>query len=197
MKLRVVGLCAATLAVSGCASFQSPFGTFNTPPATQVSEQHLCVDVAADKQCALMDWVTFWFQNNELSWRERKQHIERLSGDSPALTLKKVLLSQGRGTPYQDRLRAQNQLDGLLQSLSGDWQRFFHGLVYSTSQESLEYESALTILTRINARQSREIEELKGKLSAQEERLKQQQAQIEQFLKIEASMMEKREGIEP
>ena len=138
-------------------------------------------------QCDISGWLDYWVEHNSLSWPKRRDMIEEL-GDTENELMMKILLSQSKGTPYQNRLRAQAWVDQLLPKLTDDSKLWLNLLVYHPSQQLLEFESALTILTRINTNQAKEIE-------AQENRIKEQQQQIEQLLKIEASMMEKREGI--
>ncbi|GAC15290.1 hypothetical protein [Aliiglaciecola lipolytica] len=144
-------------------------------------------DMAVEKNCELTYWLTYWVEHDELSWPKRKEMIAQLGNTSGEL-MKKVLLSQGKGTPYQNRLRAQGWADEILPTLTEQMKQLLFVLVYKPSQELLEFESALTILTRINTNQSKE-------LDIQQQRLFEQQQQIDQLLKIEASMMEKKEGI--
>lgn len=150
-----------------------------------------CIDGQADplinNNCELTYWLSYWVENNDRTWAQRKDKIKKL-GTNTFDQFRKVLLSQGKGTPYQDRLRAQTWMDELHPKLSPWMQRFVKVLVYQPSQEMLEFESALTILSRVNGNQAAELESLMLKIQ-------EQQQQIEQLLKIEASMMEKREGI--
>lgn len=137
--------------------------------------------------CDFSAWMSFWIKHDGLSWQQRRDIIDKM-GDTPDELLKKVLLSQRRGTPYQNRLRAQGWIDQLQSKLTEDSKEWLNVIVHNPSQQLLEFESALTVLTRMNTNQSKEIE-------AQQDTIKEQQQQIEQLLKIEASMMEKREGI--
>jgi hypothetical protein len=100
--------------------------------------------------------------------------------------LKKILLSQGKSTPYQDRLRAQGWVESILPKLSQHMRRFILIALYHPSQDLLELESALVTLSKINTQQSFKIEE-------QQLLLKKQQSQIDQLLNIEASIIQ---GIE-
>ena len=138
-------------------------------------------------QCYFSAWMRFWVKHNTLSWPERRDKIDKLA-DSPDDLLKKVLLSQPKGTPYQNRLRAQAWIDQLESKLTDETNEWLNVIVHHPSQQLLEFESALTILTRMNTNQGKEIEAL-------QDTIKEQQRQIEQLLKIEASMMKKREGI--
>lgn len=182
----IVGLWLLT----GCAALQD-IGRKKTPSAEVHQASELCfVESQVDSfehNCNFEYWINFWVEHDELSWPKRRAMIENL-GNAPSDTLKKILLSQGRGTPYQNRLRAQSWADELAPSLTAKMQNIVEVLIYRSSQELLEFESALTILTRINTNQSKE-------LDAQQQRLLEKQRQIDQLLKIEASMIEKREGI--
>ncbi|GAA6185481.1 hypothetical protein Q4567_01805 [Aliiglaciecola sp. 2_MG-2023] len=184
-----------TLLLLGC--FIGLAGCEITPkeavPVTQVilpEQNKFCLfvaDSAVEHNCELTYWLDFWVEHDTLSWTQRKELINQL-GDSTGELMKKVLLSQGKGTPYQNRLRAQGWADDLIPSLTEQMKQLLFVLVYRPSQELLEFESALTILTRMNTNQSKE-------LDVQQQRLFEQQQQIDQLLKIEASMMEKKEGI--
>lgn len=158
----------------------------------QRSEQ-FCVDTelqtSDSNNCDLPYWVNYWIESNQKPWEQRKAEISGM-GDSNIELFKKVLLSQGKGTPYQNRLRAQSWIEQLKPKLSPLMDAFVKRLVYDPSQEVLEFESALTILGRVNGNQSTELEAMQNKIQ-------QQHQQIEQLLKIEVSMLEKREGINP
>ena len=186
------------LTLSGCQLLDE-YRTANSESSADVAEVdtseegRIClIDAQAkgvsEHNCDLIYWLTFWVEHNSRPWQERKQAIAEL-GQETEDVFRKVLLSQGKGTPYQARLRAQNWATELTPKLTPAMQDLLTVLVFQPSQELLEFESALVILTRVNADQSRELE-------AQQERIKEQQKQIEEFLKIEASMMEKREGID-
>ncbi len=139
--------------------------------------------------CDIGFWISFWTQVNDEPWLSRKLKIDEL-GEDVESRLKKILLSQGPDTPYQDRLRAQNWSEQLFPQFTIRMQQILMTLIYQPSQQILEFESALAILTRINASQSSELE-------AQRSQLLEQQQQLEQLLKIEASLMESREGNKP
>ena len=140
-----------------------------------------------DNNCALRYWLSYWLEVDNMSWPDRRTEIKAL-GVGIKDTLKKILLSQSTGTPYQARLRAQSWVNELMPKLTPKMQSLLAVVVYKPSQEMLEFESALTVLSRINTNQSKQ-------LDRQSERLAEQQKQIELLLKIEASMMEKKEEI--
>lgn len=188
MRQTMLPLCVA-LTMSGCTLLDSlrvdAADDQNDHPRVSCFTDPALGDDTAN--CDAPYWLSFWMDGVSLSWPERKAKIQAL-GKTDADVLKKILLSQGRGTPYQDRLRAQNWADQLLPKLQEPMQKLLRLLVYQPSQELLEFESALAILTRLNASQANEIE-------AQRQRLDEQQQQIEQLLKIEASMMKTQEVI--
>ncbi|MDP5039333.1 MAG: hypothetical protein NWQ26_00465, partial [Paraglaciecola sp.] len=83
---------------------------------------------------------------------------------------------------YNDRLRAQRWIEILLPELSEEMQQFVKVMVYQPSQDLLELESALVTLGRVNSNLSQANEEQKLMIEKQKN-------QIEQLLKIEASIM--------
>lgn len=190
-------LCAAScmMLISGCQVFEK----FTNSPVNKDSAPTISLDgeiclldnspQALQHNCDIGYWITYWAQVNDLAWIERKHEIAQL-GEDIEDRLRKILLSQGPDTPYQDRLRAQNWSEQLFPLFTPRLQQILMTLVYQPSQQVLEFESALAILTRINASQAAEME-------AKRAQLLEQQQQLEELLKIEASMMEKREGIKP
>ncbi len=190
-----LGIILLSLSLSGCELVNRYKIVEVQQESQEVSEKPsangFCVvteeDPLLDNNCDLSYWLSFWIDNNNRSWVQRKNAIAML-GDGTFDKFRKILLSQGKGTPFQDRLRAQTWLDELMPLVSPWMKSFLKVLVYQPSQEMLEFESALTILSRVNGNQSAELEE-------QLQQIREQQQQIEQLLKIEASMMEKREGI--
>jgi hypothetical protein len=140
---------------------------------------------AQENFCKIEYWLRFWYEIEGIAWPERKKQIDTLSERNADL-LKKILLSQGKSTPYQDRLRAQGWVESILPKLSQHMRRFILIALYHPSQDLLELESALVTLSKINTQQSFKIEE-------QQLLLKKQQSQIDQLLNIEASIIQ---GIE-
>ncbi len=96
--------------------------------------------------------------------------------------LKKVLLSQGKGTPFQDRLRAQAWVESLLPKLSQQMRRFIVVALYHPSQDLLEMESALVTQNEISTYQTLHIEE--------QQILLDKKSQIDQLLNVEASIVQ-------
>ena len=193
MKTKYLLTGLSVMVLSGCeltGAFESAENK-NSPAPVEDSSPRICVfepsDLAIEHNCELIYWLQFWIDEGGKDWSERKSMIGALQ-ESDVDLLKKVLLSQGKETPYQDRLRAQNWITELTPRLTPGMQGLVTILITESSQERLEFESALAILTRLNAQQAKTLEE-------QELKLKEQQLQLEQLLKIEASMVEKRGGI--
>ncbi|MBC3764416.1 hypothetical protein [Neptunicella marina] len=144
----------------------------------------------SDEPCNLLGWFNYRQKIDNLSWPERKKRIATLS-DSKVNTLKKIILSQNTTTPYQSRLRAQNQLNELKPALPKMMSALMSVWVLQPSQKLLEFESALVTLGKINARQSQTIDEQKLQIEQLEQQHQQQQDQIEQLMNIETSLSEK------
>lgn len=137
--------------------------------------------VSPERSCGIADWLNYRNKLESLSWPQRDEEINRLKSD-PNSMLKKILLSQGKETPYEDRLRAQTWITQLLPELSLEMQQFLRVMVYQPSQDLLELESALVTLSRLNSQLSQANEE-------QKLMIEKQNSQIEQLLKIEAAIM--------
>jgi hypothetical protein len=133
-------------------------------------------------ECKIEYWLRFWYEVEDISWPDRKKQINALS-EQDADVLKKVLLSQGKDTPFQARLRAQAWVESILPMLSQQMGRFIVVALYHPSQDLLEMESALVTLSEINNHQSLHIEE-------QQILLNKQKSQIDQLLNIEASIIQ-------
>lgn len=139
--------------------------------------------------CIPSTWLQFALEAQALTWPERMQSIEALD-EAPLSLLKKVLLSQGADTPYQDRLRAQNWIIKIRGNASSVMQVLLTELIYENSKQLLEFESAITILSRVNSRQEELISQLELTLSEREQEIQKQQDQVEQLLKIETDLIE-------
>lgn len=160
---------------------------------TQTAANHddtFCIVSLNEEQvlnnCNMDYWLRFWSEIEQKSWTERKLEIENLGFDAES-TLKKILLSQGKGTPYKDRFRAQNWLESLLPKLTPEMRNFTLVAIYQVSQDLLEMESALVSLSRVNAT-------LTNKNEQQKLLIEKQKNQIYQLLKIEASIMDSGNG---
>jgi len=186
MKSKLLIICSTVILFTSCELLQ-PLNTAKTTVDLQ-KNQFNCVWIDPsqsndhESHCKIEYWLTFWSEIEDISWPERKKQIDELSL-LDADVLKKVLLSQGKSTPFQDRLRAQGWAESILPKLSPQMRRFILVALYHPSQDLLEMESALVTLSKINAQQSFNIEE-------QQILLNKQQNQIDQLLNIEASIME-------
>jgi hypothetical protein len=149
-----------------------------------LTKQPICVweNTSEANECKVEYWLRFWSEIEDISWPERKIRIDVLS-EQDADVLKKILLSQGKSTPYQARLRAQVWTESILPKLSQQMRGFILVALYNPSQGLLEMESALVTLSKINTHQSSNIEE-------QQLLLNKQQSQIDQLLNIEASIIQ-------
>jgi hypothetical protein len=145
------------------------------------------------ENCNIDYWMRYWSGVNNLTWPQRRAEINNLSETVPD-TLKKVLLCQGKGTPYQNRLRAQTWAISIMPALTDEMRELFSVAVFQTSQELLELESALVTLSKINTNQSNRVEEQQQLIEQQQNQIERQKNQIEQLLNIEASIMDNSKG---
>lgn len=141
------------------------------------------------KWCDLNYMLEFAIASNKLTWPERKERIAML-GDDTHLLIEKLLLTQGTSTPYRDRLRAQNWILKASGNASTAMSTLLNALIYENSKQLLEFESAITILSSVNARQEKVITELQSQLDEKEEQIELQRNQVEQLLKIESDLIE-------
>lgn len=188
MKTLSIGLLA--LALSGCQMVPSFPHNEQITEDVNVTGNSFCLylDPQVDDKynCQLSYWLRYWLDADDMTWEQRKAEIALLT-ESAQDNLRKVLLCQGADTPYQDRLRSQVWAVNLIKDFDGGMQELLTVMVYRPSQALLESESALVTLSKINGRQSTRIEE-------QQELVDQQRSQIEQLLKIEASIMDNTKG---
>ncbi|MDM7859955.1 hypothetical protein QTP81_05025 [Alteromonas sp. ASW11-36] len=179
-------LCCMTL--GGCQSLWQP----TTLPESAQDVSRDCVFVTKPtsipesdpslKECSMHMWLSYWQTKAQQSWRERKVELAKLT-NSRTDQLRGFLLAQPTDTPYQNRLRAQLQFESLQSLLSADFAQLLRELAYEPSQQLLEYESAISILSEVNTRQTKRIEEQAQLLQEQEEKLN-------QLLSIEAKILE-------
>lgn len=137
--------------------------------------------------CKIQSWVEYILETQKLSWPARMKMIQALN-DSHVENIQKILLSQGVDTPYKQRLRSQSWIVKVSSDASDTMKLILDDTIFSNSQQLLEYESAILILSRVNARQEKEIEALRLQLENRETEIKTQQQQVEQLLKIEADL---------
>jgi hypothetical protein len=195
MTWRLGLVVVSILAISGCELIGARKGSTTDETATVVVENTnldntFCIssitEIPVEENCNIVYWLNYWSAIENSSWPQRKAAIEQL-GPEATSTLKKIFLSQGKATPYQDRLRAQRWVESLLPKLSPPMRNFMSVVVYQPSHELLEMESALVSLSRINT-------DLANTKEAQKLLLEKQKNQIEQLLKIEASIMNNEKG---
>lgn len=140
--------------------------------------------------CDAQYWISYQLSIQNMAWQERSDLIKSLSDDA-FYVLQKSLLSQAVDTPYQDRLRAQNWLLSLQNLASDKMNSLLLGLIYNNSQQLLELESAITVLSRVNTQQAKKITKLEKRLGKSEEEILKQQEQVDQLLKIELDISKK------
>lgn len=158
-----------------------------------ISENSLCLTQAQEEKfeafCDISQWLAFTVDAKSFTWSERMQMIAELDEEASSL-VQKIILSQGADTPYQHRLRAQNWIENINVDASDVMQILLNDLIYENSKQLLEFESAITILSRVNSRQEKIISELELKLLQREQKIQKQQDQVEQLLKIETDLIE-------
>lgn len=171
--------------------------TNNAVQSSPTCNMQLCVSEANNVEfsefCELENWLLFILETQNKQWSQRQQDIALL-GDTPRDLLVKILLSQNADTPYQNRLRAQNWVVKLVPKTDPDMRRLLEDVVYNNSQQLLEYESAITIISRVNVRQEKTIQDLQVQLQERDDALQKQQDQVEQLLKIESDLIEQNRG---
>lgn len=153
--------------------------TYEYEAVIDTNEYELCVTPLQHQKftdfCSLDNWLVVVFEMSEMTWPVRLAKITEL-GDDPRSLLIKILLSKATDTPYRQRLLAQNWVVKISDESSPAMQKILDELVYQNSQQLLEYESAITLLSRVNTRQQTTISEL--------------QEQLDQLLKIETDLSE-------
>jgi hypothetical protein len=185
MKSKLFIVFSSLILLTSCELVQSLRTSQTT--SQDLKNRPLCIweNYSEANECKIEYWLRFWYEIEDISWPVRKKQINTLS-EQDADVLKKVLLSQGKGTPFQDRLRAQAWVESLLPKLSQQMRRFIVVALYHPSQDLLEMESALVTQNEISTYQTLHIEE-------QQILLNKQKSQIDQLLNIEASIIQ---GIE-
>ena len=182
MKSKLLVVFSTLILFTSCELVQSLKTSKSTTNAPK--NESICVwkNSSDANNCKIEHWLTFWSEIEDISWPERKKQIDALS-EQDVDVLKKVLLSQSKSTPFQDRLRAQSWVESILPKLSQQMRQFILVSLYHPSQDLLEMESALVTLSKINTHQSSNIQE-------QQILLDKQQSQIDQLLNIEASIIQ-------
>jgi hypothetical protein len=191
--MKSMWLMVALTGLSGCAALTTTHekneAETNQPatPILSVLDDDVCVFnntiEAVKENCELTYWVGLWVQADNTAWPLRKSQIAAL-GETPADKLHKILLSMPVDTPYQDRLRAKHWLDEITPVFTPQIQQAVATLVASPNNQMLEYESAISMLSKVNTQRALNIESLKSELEAQRKKL-------EELLQIEATLMDK------
>lgn len=193
MRIMSVALLVATL--TGCASLMenaptpSPTTTPTPEPVTEpeVSGNEICMVAETQEDmahnCDLTHWISLWVDAGRMDWPARKAMMTSLSSNVED-TLHRILLSMPTDTPYQDRLRAQRLLKDLTGLLTPEARLIVDTVLTQPNTQLLEFESAISLLSRVNSRQASTIENLKAELQAQ-------QKKVEELLQIEATLMDK------
>ncbi|NCP65220.1 MAG: hypothetical protein GW763_05675 [Paraglaciecola sp.] len=192
MKYKMPLLAAMTMMLSACEllpkNMQGLLKKEGAEPA--VVDAQFCIssttEVAVEQNCNMNYWLDYWSAIENSTWSQRKAKIDALGDDIDAV-LRKILLSQGKGTPYNSRLRAQSWIEGLLPKVTPQMRNFLSVAIYQPSQELLEMESALVTVGKLNSSLSAINEQ-------QKQMLDKQKNQIEALLKIEATIMDNGNG---
>jgi hypothetical protein len=184
MKGKKIKIWVVAIIFSGCELL--PQSEVNKRSDNEQFRQPICIWQESagkpEKDCAIEYWIRFWTNVETLSWLERKAKIDLLS-DHDTEMLQKILLSQGKGTPYQNRLRAQIWAETLMPKMSSEMRKFISVALYQPSLELLEMESALVTLSKANSRYEQSLEK-------QKQQIANQAGQIEQLLNIEKSIIQ-------
>jgi hypothetical protein len=160
----------------------------NYQPAVELTNNDCVFQSGAQldpARCDLGFWLDYWAQVDQMTWPKRESLIEQL-GDSPDMLLQKVILSQPVNTPYKARLRAQHWFEQLLVALTPQNQQRLKAIIHKPSEHMLEFESAVTLLSKMNNGQDKTIE-------AQENQINELKAQLEALLNIESNLMSQEE----
>jgi hypothetical protein len=140
--------------------------------------------------CELDAWAEKLVTFSTVSWQIRSERIDALPMGPKAL-IEKVLLSQGDDTPYRNRLRAQRWIEELQTLTDKKMTQVLDILIFQPSQQLLELESAITILSKVNGRQEKTITAQEIQILEKNKEIENQKKQVEQLLDIEASMVKK------
>ena len=138
--------------------------------------------------CDLDTWADKLILASTISWPKRSDMIDVLPNDPKSL-IEKVLLSQGEDTPYRNRLRAQKWIEEIQTLSDKSMTQVLEIMIFQPSQQLLELESAITLLSKVNGRQEKTILDQEIHIAAKNQEIEMQRKQVEQLLDIEASMV--------
>jgi uncharacterized coiled-coil protein SlyX len=188
MKLLFVLL--LTLALSACELLtplkQEPSEVVNLMSTKYCENQETMARFG--EYCELDMWSDKLILASTIPWPSRNDMIGTLPNDPKSL-IEKVLLSQGDDTPYRNRLRAQKWIEEIQTLSDKPMTQVLEILIFQPSQQLLELESAITILSKVNGRQEKTIAEQEIQLAEKNQEIENQRKQVEQLLDIEASMV--------
>lgn len=136
-----------------------------------------------EHNCDWHFWSNVWLTADATPWVKRKQLIEAL-GNTEADKLNKYFLTLPTDTPYQDKLRAQLALDEVSPMFSDSARLLFNTIAVKPNKQQMELESAMSVLSKENARNVQALKALRAELDAQQQKL-------EELLQIEATLMDK------
>jgi len=179
-----------TLALSGCELLtplkREPSEVVNLMSTKYCESQETMARFG--KYCELNTWSDKLIFASTIPWPSRNDMIAALP-DDPKSLIEKVLLSQGDDTPYRNRLRAQKWIEEIQTLSDKPMTQVLEILIFQPSQQLLELESAITILSKVNGRQEKTIAEQEIQLAEKNQEIENQRKQVEQLLDIEASMV--------
>jgi hypothetical protein len=167
------------LSLSACKTFM-----FNQQGNVLSTDRCLYPDgqLNANSDCDLAPWLDYWLMVSQLNWQQREPLLANLT-NSDEDRVKSIFLSHVSNTPYQNRLRAQLVAQQFVLKRKGELAELIRLLVFLPAQEKLELESALTTQTQFSIKQEK-------KLQIQQEKLIEQELQINKLLQIEKNIVE-------
>ena len=189
--MKALVILALVIPLTGCEllqknSHQEPPEVLDLMLSTYCTSQESMATF--EEYCELKAWADKLIEASTTAWPERSKLIDSL-GDEPKQLLEKVLLSQSEDTPYRNRLRAQNWIVDLQTRTDKAMTQVLDVIIFSQSQQLLELESAITILSEVNGRQAKTIASQEVQLEEKNKEIENQRKQVEQLLDIEASMV--------
>ena len=193
--MKILLILLAMISLPGCSLLKSLKSELSEPSevaslmATKYCERQDSI-AHFEEYCNLDAWSEKLILSSTIPWPMRSDMIEALPQDPKSL-LKKVLLSQGNDTPYRNRLRAQRWIEELKSVTDKSMTHVLDILIFQPSQQLLELESAITILSKVNNRQEKTIVAQEIQLLLKNTEIENQREQVKQLLDIEASMVNK------
>lgn len=193
--MKILLILLAMISLPGCSLLKSLKSELSEPSevaslmATKYCESQDSI-AHFEEYCNLDAWSEKLILSSTIPWPMRSDMIEALPQDPKSL-LKKVLLSQGNDTPYRNRLRAQRWIEELKLVTDKSMTHVLDILIFQPSQQLLELESAITILSKVNNRQEKTIVAQEIQLLLKNTEIENQREQVKQLLDIEASMVNK------